>query len=140
MVDGAFRHSQSDSCVGNQGILLHNNLWQPDRRWVYESLFDGMELEELREHSIRCQTLLMVDAYDTWWNMGRSYLCRIVDMLHMGYVDEGYSVRKFSKGSNHRQRVGGACEGSRQARKVTVALCRASLLTAARGVFTRKEA
>jgi hypothetical protein len=30
----------------------------------------------------------MVDAYDTWWNMGRSYLCRIVDMLHMGYVDE----------------------------------------------------
>lgn len=27
--------------------------------------------------------------------MGRSYLCRIVDMLHMGYVDEvlfGYEV------------------------------------------------
>lgn len=56
---------------------------------VYESLLDGMELEELREHEgIEVKHYLMVDAYDTWWNMGRSYLCRIVDMLHMGYVDE----------------------------------------------------
>jgi hypothetical protein len=56
---------------------------------VYESLLDGMELEELREHEhIDVKHYLMVDAYDTWWNMGRSYLCRIVDMLHMGYVDE----------------------------------------------------
>jgi hypothetical protein len=30
----------------------------------------------------------MVDAYFTWWVKGRSYLCRIIDMLHMGYVDE----------------------------------------------------
>jgi hypothetical protein len=56
---------------------------------VYESLLDGMELEELQEHEhINVKHYLMVDAYDTWWNMGRSYLCRIVDMLHMGYVDE----------------------------------------------------
>lgn len=56
---------------------------------VYESLLDGMELEELREHErIDVRHYLMVDAYDTWWKMGRSYLCRIVDMLHMGYVDE----------------------------------------------------
>lgn len=56
---------------------------------VYESLLDGMELEELREHEgIDVKHYLMVDAYDTWWNMGQSYLCRIVDMLHMGYVDE----------------------------------------------------
>jgi hypothetical protein len=56
---------------------------------VYESLLDGMELEELREHeNIDVKHYLMVDAYDTWWNKGRSYLCRIVDMLHMGYVDE----------------------------------------------------
>jgi len=31
---------------------------------------------------------LMVDAYETWWEMGRPYLCRMVDMLHMRYVDE----------------------------------------------------
>ncbi|MGH9565995.1 MAG: DUF7687 domain-containing protein [Candidatus Angelobacter sp.] len=26
----------------------------------------------------------MVDSAFTWWVKGRSYLCRIVDMLHMG--------------------------------------------------------
>ena len=56
---------------------------------VYETLVDGMELEELREHEgIDVKHYLMVDAYDTWWRMGKSYLCRMVDMLHMGYVDE----------------------------------------------------
>jgi hypothetical protein len=56
---------------------------------VYETLVDGMELEELREHEgIDVKHYLMVDAYETWWQMGRSYLCRMVDMLHMRYVDE----------------------------------------------------
>jgi hypothetical protein len=63
---------------------------------VYESLLDGMELEELAEHEgISVKHYLMIDDYNTWWNMGRSYLCRIVDMLHMGYLDEvffGYEV------------------------------------------------
>ena len=31
---------------------------------------------------------LIVDSHYTWWECGRSYLCRIIDMLHMGYVDE----------------------------------------------------
>jgi hypothetical protein len=48
-----------------------------------------MELEELREHEgISIKHYLIVDAHYTWWGCGRSYLCRIVDMLHMGYVDE----------------------------------------------------
>jgi hypothetical protein len=56
---------------------------------VYESLLDGMELEELREETgIDVKHYLMVDAHYTWWVKGRSYLCRIIDMLHMGYVDE----------------------------------------------------
>lgn len=63
---------------------------------VYESLLDGMELEELREHEATdVRHYLMVDARYTWWECGKSYLCRIVDMLHMGYVDEvlfGYEV------------------------------------------------
>ena len=63
---------------------------------VYESLLDGMELAELRSHDdIIVKHYFMLDAYDTWWGKGRSYLCRIVDMLHMGYVDEvlfGYEV------------------------------------------------
>ncbi len=63
---------------------------------VYETLLDGMELEELRdEEGVDVHHLLVVDAYYTWWEKGRSYLCRLVDMLHMGYVDEilvGYEV------------------------------------------------
>ena len=56
---------------------------------VYETLLDGMEIEELREHEgIDIKHYLMVDAYGTWWQMGKGYLCRMVDMLHMGYVDE----------------------------------------------------
>ncbi|MHC1728046.1 MAG: hypothetical protein AB9866_18930 [Syntrophobacteraceae bacterium] len=56
---------------------------------VYESLLDGMELEELHEHEgINVQHLLMIDSHNTWWKDGKSYLCRMIDMLHMGYVDE----------------------------------------------------
>lgn len=55
---------------------------------VYESLLDGMELEELRHQDVDLKHYLMVDDRFTWWDCGRSYLCRIIDMLHMGYVDE----------------------------------------------------
>jgi hypothetical protein len=65
---------------------------------VYETLLEGMELEELdsallelsrpKNFPTHIQHLLMVDAHFTWWVKGRSYLCRIMDMLHMGYVDE----------------------------------------------------
>jgi len=56
---------------------------------VYETLLDGMELEELRvAEGVRCRHYLMVDSHYTWWKCGRSYLCRLIDMLHMGYVDE----------------------------------------------------
>ena len=56
---------------------------------VYETLLDGMEIEEVREHEgIDVKHYLMVDAYFTWWKCGKSYLCRMSDMLHMGYADE----------------------------------------------------
>ena len=38
---------------------------------------------------------MIVVSHFTWWVSGRSYLCRIIDMLNMGYVDEvlfGYEV------------------------------------------------
>ena len=56
---------------------------------VYETLLDGMEIEELREHeNIDVKHYLMADAHYTWWKCGKAYLCRMYDMLHMGYVDE----------------------------------------------------
>jgi hypothetical protein len=63
---------------------------------VYETLLDGMELEELYEHeNIKVYHYLMIDAHYTWWKCGKSYLCRIIDMIQMGYVHEvlfGYEV------------------------------------------------
>jgi len=63
---------------------------------VYETLLDGLELEELAEHEgVNVKHYLIVDAYDTWWKQGKSYLCRIIDLLHMGLIDEalfGYEV------------------------------------------------
>ena len=56
---------------------------------VYESLLDGYELAEVRKNTNRMvRHYLMVDDYFTWWTMGRSYLCRIFDMLHMGLLTE----------------------------------------------------
>ena len=57
---------------------------------VYEALLDGLELEELRGTTPgRHQALSTVDDTDfTWWIKGVNILCRIIDMLHMGYVDE----------------------------------------------------
>jgi hypothetical protein len=56
---------------------------------VYETLLDGMELEELEAASQRkVHHLLFLDDYFTWWKCGRSYLCRMIDILHMGFVDE----------------------------------------------------
>lgn len=56
---------------------------------VYETLLDGMELEELVDAAQqKVQHVLFIDDHFTWWECGRSYLCRMIDMLHMGYVDE----------------------------------------------------
>jgi hypothetical protein len=56
---------------------------------VYETLLDGMEIEELFDkEGCEVKHYLMIDDHFTWWSKGVSYLCRIIDMLHMGYVDE----------------------------------------------------
>ncbi|GAA5033912.1 hypothetical protein GCM10023258_34170 [Terrabacter aeriphilus] len=57
---------------------------------VYETMLDGLELEELRaQEGIDVKHYLIVDSHYTWWSSsGRSYLCRMVDMQHMGLVDE----------------------------------------------------
>lgn len=56
---------------------------------VYETLLDGMELKEARENTnSHIEHYLIIDDYFTWWTLGRSYLCRIIDMLHMGILTE----------------------------------------------------
>lgn len=56
---------------------------------VYENLLDGYEEREIeRQATINLTHIFFIDDYNTWWTMGKSYLCRIIDMLHMGLVDE----------------------------------------------------
>lgn len=56
---------------------------------VYETLLDGYELEELRlVEKIDIKHYLIVDDYFTWWKCGKSYLCKLIDMMHEGFVDE----------------------------------------------------
>lgn len=56
---------------------------------VYETLLDGLELREAKENlGLNVNHYLFIDDHFTWWDCGRSYLCRICDMMHMGLVTE----------------------------------------------------
>ena len=55
---------------------------------VYETMLDGFELKEVAKIGKRPHHILIVDSRYTWWLCGKSYLCRLVDMLHMGLVSE----------------------------------------------------
>lgn len=56
---------------------------------VYETMLDGYELLDARKIIGRdVLHYLMIDSRRTWWEMGISYLCRILDMLQMGLITE----------------------------------------------------
>lgn len=56
---------------------------------VYETQLDGFEFKEIYDRTgIKVYHVLFVDAYRTWWIQGKSYLCRLVDALNSGVVDE----------------------------------------------------
>ncbi len=56
---------------------------------VYETQLDGWELWEAEINLGRkIDHYLIVDDHFTWWIKGRSYLCRIIDSMHMGLVTE----------------------------------------------------
>lgn len=56
---------------------------------VYETQLDGWELWETKKNTgVEVKHYLFVDDYNTWWGMGRSYLCRLIDTIHMGLVTE----------------------------------------------------
>jgi hypothetical protein len=65
---------------------------------VYETLLDGFELQELMlAEGIDVRHYLIIDDYFTWWTCGKSYLCRMVDMVHQGFVDEVIFGRQVIK-------------------------------------------
>lgn len=56
---------------------------------VYETQLDGWELQEAYESTNKkVYHYLIIDDRFTWWTKGRSYLCRLIDTMHMGLVDE----------------------------------------------------
>ncbi len=61
---------------------------------VYETALDGYELNDLRSVGVHVEHFLFLDDYFTWWKCGRSYLCRIVDMLHANLLDAAFFGRE----------------------------------------------
>ncbi len=56
---------------------------------VYEAQLDGWELLDIENlYGVEIDHYLIVDSHFTWWGMGRSYLCRLIDIIHMGLVTE----------------------------------------------------
>lgn len=56
---------------------------------VYETQLDGHEFLEIANRTgYKITHVFFIDGYRTWWLQGKPYLCRIVDMLNSGLVDE----------------------------------------------------
>ena len=56
---------------------------------VYETQLDGFEFKDIYDRTgIKIFHVLFIDAYRTWWIQGKSYLCRIMDAMNSGLVDE----------------------------------------------------
>lgn len=56
---------------------------------VYETQLDGFEAKKIKEETgVFVEHVYMIDSHRVWWIDGKSYLCRIVDMMNMGLADE----------------------------------------------------
>ena len=62
---------------------------------VYETALDGYELNDLRGVGVEVEHYLFLDDRWTWWKQGKSYLCRIVDMLHADLLDGAFIGREI---------------------------------------------
>lgn len=89
-VDGSFPNTQDPIAIWEVKEYYYTTTFGSRvADGIYETLLDGMELEELwNSEKIKVHHYLFVDAHYTWWALGKSYLCRIIDLLHMGYVTE----------------------------------------------------
>ena len=55
---------------------------------VYIADLDGYERTDAQEQTgMPIQLTLFIDAYSTWMEQGKSYLCHIVDLLERGAID-----------------------------------------------------
>lgn len=63
---------------------------------VYETMLDGDQITDLKEKTGRnVEHYLIVDDRFTWADLGKSYLCRIIDILNEGYLDQAIFGREI---------------------------------------------
>ena len=56
---------------------------------VYETQLDVYEFNEiLNRTGESVHHVMLIDSYDTFWTKGKSYLCRFIDALNMGLIDD----------------------------------------------------
>ncbi len=56
---------------------------------VYEAELDGYEFNEIYDRSGQhVFHVMFIDSHYTFWELGKSYLCRFIDTLNMGLIDE----------------------------------------------------
>ena len=56
---------------------------------VYEAELDGYEFNSIYDRTgQKVHHVMFIDSYYTFWRLGKSYLCRFVDILNMGLLDE----------------------------------------------------
>lgn len=56
---------------------------------VYEAELDGYEFNSIYDRTgQKVHHVMFIDSHYTFWELGKSYLCRFVDILNMGLLDE----------------------------------------------------
>jgi hypothetical protein len=88
--DGAYPNTESPQLVWEIKEYYYNKTFGSRiADGVYETQLDGFEFNEIYNRTGRkVYHVLFIDAYHTWWELGKSYLCRIIDALNSGVVDE----------------------------------------------------
>ena len=72
--------------VSDANVLI--NLLHIDRLDLIVEL-DGYEFNEIYDRTgQQVYHVMFIDSHYTFWGQGKSYLCRFIDTLNMGLIDE----------------------------------------------------
>ena len=88
--DGAFPGVQNPRLVWEIKEYYYNKTFGSRvADGVYETQLDGFEFKEIQDRTgAKVYHVLFIDSLYAWWEKGKSYLCRLVDALNSGVVDE----------------------------------------------------
>ena len=56
---------------------------------VYEAELDRYEFNEIYDRTgVQVHHVMFIDSHYTFWELGKSYLCKFIDTLNMGLIDD----------------------------------------------------